>query len=116
MEGCDQRKRFSSEIRPPRTTACTVCMDNLYAGDKIMRLPCRHCFHCECIKQWLLCNKICPVCRRAVPSDTGHDQSVAGRIRVSHVDYRPPWGLCIDQLMELIEALFFNRDQRRIQF
>ncbi|KAJ0735598.1 putative transcription factor C2H2 family [Helianthus annuus] len=115
-----KRKRFTSEslhIRTPATVACTVCMNSLSNGDKITRLPCHHYFHRRCIKGWLSSNKTCPICRRVVlvpkrPHTLRVRENQVGvtDIRVSHVNYRRPLGLCVDQLIELIKTLFFNRD------
>jgi hypothetical protein len=52
---------------------CNVCIESYREGDQLVKLPCHHCFHEECIKHWL-CNENvkCPVCR----SDT-RNQSVS---------------------------------------
>ena len=33
--------------------SCTVCRDEYQAGGEVVQLPCRHCFHEECIMPWL---------------------------------------------------------------
>lgn len=48
---------------------CVVCRDGLAASDEcgpIVQLPCRHCFHQNCIEQWLLSNPCCPLCRAEI--------------------------------------------------
>lgn len=35
------------------TTKCPVCTDELVVGDKVQQLPCKHCYHVECLKPWL---------------------------------------------------------------
>jgi DNA-binding transcriptional regulator YhcF (GntR family) len=43
---------------------CNVCMDSYNLNDKIVKLPCNHIFHTECIRNWLCNEKVtCPVCR-----------------------------------------------------
>ncbi|CAH2053725.1 unnamed protein product [Thlaspi arvense] len=43
---------------------CVVCLSELAEGDKARVLPsCNHCFHADCIDQWLQSNSSCPVCR-----------------------------------------------------
>ena len=37
--------------------------------DKVMRLPCAHIFHCECISEWLTKSCTCPVCRYELQTD-----------------------------------------------
>ncbi|KAL8260014.1 hypothetical protein R6Q59_027967 [Mikania micrantha] len=104
MEDC-KRNTLPNEIsylRPPRTTACIVCLDDLSAGGKLLRLPCSHCFHSRCIKPWLSCNGTCPICRRVVAK-----RAEPWLLHVSGYDPHMRW-LWVYQLMELIEALFFK--------
>ena len=45
---------------------CLICLEmfDTNNNDEIIRLICKHCFHCNCIKSWLcLENNKCPVCR-----------------------------------------------------
>ena len=42
---------------------CVICMENFAKGDKIISLPCIHIFHANCIKSWLIKEKICPICK-----------------------------------------------------
>jgi hypothetical protein len=48
---------------------CTICFSEFTKGEKINKLQCNHLFHLECIKNWLLQEKKCPVCKEelAVP-------------------------------------------------
>jgi E3 ubiquitin-protein ligase BIG BROTHER-like protein len=45
---------------------CVVCRLEYEKGDKMLRLPCKHHYHSECIQQWLQHNKVCPVCSAEV--------------------------------------------------
>lgn len=41
---------------------CSICMEELEEDSSI--LPCKHCYHTKCIKQWLCKENVkCPVCR-----------------------------------------------------
>eukprot|EP00731_Ephydatia_muelleri_P026023 Em0018g123a len=40
---------------------CTICLDDMAAGDKIARLPCLCIYHVRCIEQWHKVNPTCPV-------------------------------------------------------
>lgn len=40
---------------------CVICLDDLKAGQTVVRLPCFHQFHEECIVEWLKCSKLCPI-------------------------------------------------------
>ena len=42
---------------------CSICIDNFEDNDKLITLPCGHCFHAECIKSWLQLEVFCPNCR-----------------------------------------------------
>lgn len=33
----------------------------------IMVTPCRHFFHCECLRSWVQMKTICPICRKPIP-------------------------------------------------
>lgn len=54
---------------------CTVCHDDIGEGTTVVQLPCKHCFHEECILPWL---EVCPTpcmeevnlcCQVAAPPD-----------------------------------------------
>lgn len=42
---------------------CLVCQEDYCKGEHMRKLPCGHCFHKECVDQWLLSKDICPYCR-----------------------------------------------------
>mmetsp|Transcript_27685 Transcript_27685/g.75467 ORF Transcript_27685/g.75467 Transcript_27685/m.75467 type:complete len:319 (-) Transcript_27685:2458-3414(-) len=51
-------------------TSCSICIEQYEAGDVIVRLKsntpgdfCNHCFHDDCIIEWLQSHDECPVCR-----------------------------------------------------
>lgn len=53
---------------------CAVCKDGVAAGQSVLRLPCKHYFHGECIRPWLAIRNTCPVCRFELPTgDADHD-------------------------------------------
>lgn len=47
---------------------CAVCKDGVVAGQSVLRLPCNHYFHGECIRPWLAIRNTCPVCRFQLPT------------------------------------------------
>lgn len=58
---------YDSQIRLiPIEQECTICLEELSLGGgqkKIMKLPCHHNFHTECIRPWLKRKHSCPTCR-----------------------------------------------------
>ena len=45
---------------------CLVCQFQYEDKECLRRLPCGHCFHAECIDQWLLGKNVCPYCRKTI--------------------------------------------------
>jgi len=41
---------------------CSICLQELRAGDTIRTLPCNHLFHTGCLDQWLQVKNTCPNC------------------------------------------------------
>lgn len=48
---------------------CSVCKDNFEVNQIILKLPCKHIFHEECIMPWLKERNSCPTCRFELPTD-----------------------------------------------
>ncbi|XP_042451475.1 E3 ubiquitin-protein ligase BIG BROTHER-like [Zingiber officinale] len=44
---------------------CVICKSN-YKRQKLITLPCCHCYHSHCIIRWLKENKACPICKEEV--------------------------------------------------
>lgn len=46
---------------------CGVCQSDMHekgsSEDESVCLPCSHCFHWKCIREWLHNNSHCPICR-----------------------------------------------------
>ncbi|KAF8759483.1 hypothetical protein HU200_010533 [Digitaria exilis] len=45
---------------------CVICKTTYKSRQKMIRLPCSHCYHANCITRWLKINKACPVCNEEV--------------------------------------------------
>lgn len=43
---------------------CAICMEDFRLHEEAKKLPCKHCFHEPCIKEWLKLHGTCPVCRK----------------------------------------------------
>ncbi|KAJ4755859.1 RING/U-box superfamily protein [Rhynchospora pubera] len=48
---------------------CAVCLEEVTGKKKkkVMRLPCSHKYHSDCVLPWLAAHPDCPCCRTAVP-------------------------------------------------
>ena len=42
---------------------CSICISDFTQGDVIRKLNCKHYFHHECIKLWVVRQQICPNCK-----------------------------------------------------
>ena len=42
---------------------CVICLEDFVIGDRIISLPCIHIFHADCIKNWFIIDKSCPICK-----------------------------------------------------
>ncbi|XP_071826523.1 uncharacterized protein [Apostichopus japonicus] len=49
---------------------CTICLSIFLHEEDVRRLPCMHLFHTECVDQWLVTNKKCPICRVDIETTT----------------------------------------------
>uniref|UniRef100_A0A8C4MZC0 RING-type E3 ubiquitin transferase n=1 Tax=Eptatretus burgeri TaxID=7764 RepID=A0A8C4MZC0_EPTBU len=45
---------------------CSVCREDFVEGEKVRQLPCKHCYHENCIIPWLKMHDTCPVCRKSL--------------------------------------------------
>ncbi len=62
------RIQFNSECL---NQDCTICMESFENEETLLKTPCEHCFHEECIKNWFLKESIkCPFCRKEVCKGT----------------------------------------------
>ncbi len=42
---------------------CIICLEDFKNREEIVTLPCTHIFHTKCIKDWLIEEKSCPICK-----------------------------------------------------
>ncbi|KAL2333534.1 hypothetical protein Fmac_014747 [Flemingia macrophylla] len=63
-----KRENFKVVIHeniPEEKDKCAICLEDYVDGEEIGKLDlCVHKFHIQCIKQWLMENNVCPICRR----------------------------------------------------
>ncbi|KAI3862491.1 hypothetical protein MKX03_011579 [Papaver bracteatum] len=50
----------------PNDTTCAICLSDFIPKETLKSMPmCNHCFHANCLEQWLRVNATCPVCRKS---------------------------------------------------
>lgn len=49
---------------------CSICQEAFEAGASVLKLPCRHLYHVDCVTNWLQLNHTCPLCRLELPKET----------------------------------------------
>ncbi len=50
---CADAARAESSAACKIGDACTVCHDDFSEGTEVVQLPCKHCFHQDCLLPWL---------------------------------------------------------------
>lgn len=50
----------------PDLTHCSICLEHIRSGSQLME--CKHCYHTECISNWLEISPSCPMCRYSKPT------------------------------------------------
>ncbi|XP_061357074.1 putative RING-H2 finger protein ATL21A [Gastrolobium bilobum] len=56
----------SRRVPGPNDGSCWICLSEYNSKDTIRCIPeCKHCFHTDCIDEWLRMNSTCPVCRNS---------------------------------------------------
>nr|CAD1829762.1 unnamed protein product [Ananas comosus var. bracteatus] len=49
---------------------CVVCLSEMKDGENARRLSwCGHCFHAECVDEWLRSHSTCPLCRSSAKTE-----------------------------------------------
>ncbi|KAI2635443.1 hypothetical protein GGS21DRAFT_82667 [Xylaria nigripes] len=70
-----KKKLDRDMLGPEMKGECTICIEEVHAGDEVSVLPCGHWFHEECAGLWLKQHNSCPVCRATI------DGTGAGKAR-----------------------------------
>ncbi|GAX19790.1 E3 ubiquitin-protein ligase RNF128 [Fistulifera solaris] len=47
---------------------CCICMEDFRRSDVVVETYCKHVFHKQCCREWLLQARSCPICRTDIPS------------------------------------------------
>lgn len=87
---------------------CIICLEDYVSGESlVLRLPCGHEFHEDCIRKWLLRRKrTCPICKMDVTAVVSEQQRKArGWLAWA-------WARTWEQARECVSALMiFRRDE-----
>lgn len=56
----------SRRLPGPNDITCPICLTDYCPKETIRCIPdCQHCFHADCIDEWLRMNGSCPICRNS---------------------------------------------------
>ena len=67
----------SRRLPKPNNGPCSICLSDYQPKDTIRCIPeCHHCFHANCIDQWLQMSATCPLCRHS-PAPSGNSTPLA---------------------------------------
>ncbi|KAK6346892.1 hypothetical protein TWF696_006994 [Orbilia brochopaga] len=55
-------------------TECVVCQDEFKVQEEVVKLPCRHIYHEECVTRWLETHDACPICRTPITPENERPQ------------------------------------------
>lgn len=53
----------------PLSKECIICQEIYQQGDIILKLPCCHLYHQDCLFRWLSTAHTCPICRLQLPTE-----------------------------------------------
>ncbi|KAM0888170.1 hypothetical protein ACQ4PT_028520 [Festuca glaucescens] len=80
------RKGGGGDEEQAAEAECSICISALVAGDKVKALPpCGHCFHPDCVDDWLRSHPSCPLCRTTLLPVTAAKQdavNTTSRLRI----------------------------------
>ena len=68
MDCCSQNQKqyTSSSASADEPEPCPICRDEYALDDLVVILPCSHVYHPQCIREWLMQSKCCPICTKEV--------------------------------------------------
>lgn len=77
---------FDKEQHPNYNQTCTICYDRLIDGFALLRMPCGHLYHINCIIHWLGQSNACPECRYEIESTSSdYKYEISRKQRMRHI-------------------------------
>eukprot|EP01012_Entosiphon_sulcatum_P032041 TRINITY_DN40781_c0_g1_i1.p1 TRINITY_DN40781_c0_g1~~TRINITY_DN40781_c0_g1_i1.p1 ORF type:complete len:1016 (-),score=159.84 TRINITY_DN40781_c0_g1_i1:9-3056(-) len=70
----------TEQATPGATDACVVCQEDYTSGETVTEFVCGHCFHTDCLRQWLVNSLDCPCCRMPITAAL-HDPKQLEKLR-----------------------------------
>lgn len=61
------------KLDPENPQECTICLDTMKEGESLIRLPCSHVFHTNCITAWLEMRNFCCNCKTVLDLTRSYD-------------------------------------------
>ena len=61
-------RTFLNKTNKPNNNYCTICSEEISQNESIIKLECSHCYHENCILDWLKEKSVCPMCRYELPA------------------------------------------------
>ena len=61
-----KRWRFFDRKIYAKNSVCTICLEDFMEGEAVVLCPCKHCYHQQCIKDWLKMKNSCPMCKLTI--------------------------------------------------
>lgn len=54
---------------PHNDDVCVICLDTIHETNYIIKLPCNHVYHSDCLYKWVCKKRICPMCGHLIKFD-----------------------------------------------
>ncbi|OMP08616.1 hypothetical protein COLO4_06291 [Corchorus olitorius] len=69
----------SRRVPGPNGNICPICLSEYSSKETIRCIPeCQHCFHVECVDEWLRMNSSCPLCRNSPTKEDADTEDAYG--------------------------------------
>ena len=91
LEPCEPCAICHEDMGTSETSDGTSDGSKASGSGEVGQLPCNHCFHKACLRQWLVLKRRCPLCNQTVPTHTGKWQSLIAHGIIWHHGYS--WNL-----------------------